>query len=139
MGILRGVPEREIVGSGIVFTDRGTRLDRVRHQAIVDEIEPGDVPCGLEGDIDGLGIADVPLIDGVACRNLVDLRCLLPLRLARIGHCRQYFIIDADFLGRVFCLRQRIGDDDRNCIADMIGLALGERRMRRHLHRRAVL
>ena len=48
MRVLRRVPEREAVGAGIVFADRGARLDRVRHQAVVDDVELGDVLGRLE-------------------------------------------------------------------------------------------
>ena len=41
--ILRGVPERERAGAGIVLADRGARLHGVRHQPVVDDVELGDV------------------------------------------------------------------------------------------------
>ncbi len=63
----------------------------------------------------------------------------LPLRLGRIGHRRQHLVIDLDPLGGVLRLRQRLGDDDRDRIADVVRLAMGDRRVRRHLHLRAVL
>ena len=84
-------------------------------------------------------VAEVPLIDGVARRDLVDLRRALRLRLGGIGHRGQHLVVDADLLGGVLGLRQRLGDDDGDRIADMVGLAVRERRVRRHLHLRAVL
>ena len=60
-------------------------------------------------------------------------------RARRIGHRRQHAVVDDDRLGRVARLRQRLGDDDRNVVADIADLALGERRMRTGPHRRAVL
>ena len=126
-------------GAGIVFADRGARLDRVRHQAVVDDVELGDVLGRLERGVDRFGVAEVPLIDGVVRRDLVDLRRALLLRRGGIGDRRQHRVIDFDLLGGVARLRQRLGDHDRDRIADMAGLAVGERRMRRHLHRRAVL
>ena len=54
MRVLRRVPEREAVGAGIVFADRGARLDRVRHQAVVDDVELGDVLGRLERGLDRL-------------------------------------------------------------------------------------
>ena len=137
VGILRGVPERETVRAGVVFADRGTRLDRIRRQPVVDEIELGDVLGRLERRLGRLRIAEVPLIDGVARRDLVDLRARL--RLGRIGHRRQRLVVDLDLLGGVLGLRQRLGEDDGDRIADMVRLAMGDRRMRRILHLRAVL
>ena len=63
-----------LVGARIVFADRRARLDRVGQQAVVDEVEPGDVVGRLERGLGGLLVSQVPLIDGVARRDLVDLR-----------------------------------------------------------------
>ena len=139
MRILRRVPQRERAGAGIVFADRGARLDGVRHQAIVDDVELGDVLGRFERGLDRFGIAEMPLIDGVARRDLVNLRRALFLRRGGIGDRGQHRVIDLDLLGGVARLRQGLGDHHRDRIADMAGLAAGERRMRRHLHRRAVL
>ena len=84
-----------------------------------------------------LRIAEMPLIDRVTRRDLVNLR--RALRRGRIGHRRQDLVVDLDLLGGVLGLRQRLGDDHRDGIADMVCLALRDRRMRRHLHLRAVL
>jgi hypothetical protein len=69
----------------------------------------------------------------------VDLRRPAPFRLRRIGHRRQHFVLDVHLLRRVPGLGQAIGDDHGDRIADVTDLFAGERRMRRHLHRRAVL
>ena len=108
-------------------------------QAVVDEVEPGDVVCRLERGLGGLLVSQVPLIDGVARRDLVDLRRAVCLRLGRIDHRGQQLIIDLDLLGGVPGLRQRLGENDGDRVADVVRLAVRERRMRRHLHRRAVL
>ena len=139
MRVLRGVPKREAVGARIVFADRRARLDRVGRQAVVDEVEPGDVVRRLERGLGGLLVSQVPLIDGVARRDLVDLRRAVCLRLGRIGHGRQRLITDVDLLGRVPGLCQRLGENDGDRVADVVCLAVRERRMRRHLHLRAVL
>ena len=65
--------------------------------------------------------------------------CGARFRLGRIGDGRKRLILDRDFLRRVFRLRQRLRDDKRHRIADITDLARRDRRMRRHLHRRAVL
>ena len=129
----------KLLGAGVVFADRRARLDRVRHQAVVDDVELGDVLGRLERGVDRFGVAEMPLIDRVVRRDLVDLRRAWRLRLAGIGHRRQHLVIDFDLFGGIARLRQRFGDHHRHRIADMAGLADGERRMRRHLHRRAVL
>ena len=81
----------------------------------------------------------MPLIDGVVRRDVVDLRRARFLRRGGIGHRRQHLVIDFDFLRRIARLRQRLRNHHRHRIADMVSFAAGERRMRRHFHRRAVL
>ena len=137
MRILRGVPEREIAGAGIVFGDGDARLHGVGNQAIVDDVEPRDVLRAFDRRIHRLGVAEMPLIYRVPGRGLVDRR--RALRLGHVDHRRQHLIVDLDLLGRVFALRGRFGDHHRDRIADIAGLARRDRRMRRHLHRRAVL
>ena len=99
--ILRGVPQRERAGAGIVIADRGARLDRVRHQAVVDDVELGDVLGRLERGIDRLGVAEMPLVDRVVGRDVVDLRRAGLLRRRGIGDRGQHRVIDFDFLGGV--------------------------------------
>ncbi len=72
--VLRGVPEREILRAGVVFADGDARLHRVGHQAIVDDVEPRDVLCRLDRRIHRLGVAEMPLVDRVLRRDLVDRR-----------------------------------------------------------------
>ena len=74
------------------------------------------------------------------CRaDLVHLRRALGLGLGGVGDGRQHLVVDHDRLGGVLGLRQRLGDDDGDMVADIAHLALGQRRMRAGLHRRAVL
>ena len=135
--ILRGVPEREMVGAGIVFGQSHARLDRIRHQPVVDDVELGDVlGCG-KGRVHRLLVADRPFVDRVLGRRLVDLRARFGL--GRVGHRRQHLVVDLDLFGGIARLRERLGDHHRDRLADMVGRVGGQRRMRRHLHRRAVL
>ena len=84
-------------------------------------------------------VAEMPLVDRVVRRDVMDQRRALRLRLRRIGDRGQHLVIDLDLLARVLRLRQRLGDHHRDGVADVIRLLVGDRRMRRHLHRRAVL
>ncbi len=137
--ILRGVPQRKRAGAGIVIADRRARLDGVRHQPIIDDVELGDVLGRLERGVDRLGVAEMPLVDRIIRRDIVDLRRAGLLRRRGIGDGGQHRVIDFDFFGGVARGRQRFGDHHRDRIADMAGFAVGQRRMRRHFHRRAVL
>ena len=135
--VLRGVPQRQVVGAGVVFGERRARLDRIRHQAVVDDVELGDVLGRGKGRCRRLLIAEVPLVDGVLRRHLMDLRA--GLGLGRIDHRRQHLVIDLHLLGGIAPLRLRLRDHHGNRVADMVDSRGGKRRMRRHLHRRAVL
>jgi hypothetical protein len=139
MRVLGGVPQREGAGAGIVIADRRARLDRIRHQPIVDDVELADVLGRLERRVDRFGVAEMPLIDRVVRRDVVDQRRSGFLRRRRIGDGRKDRVIDFDFLRGIARLRQRFRDHHRDRIADMASFADGERRMRRHFHWRAVL
>ena len=126
--ILRRIPQRERAAAGVILGDRGARLHRVGHQAVVDDVELGDVLGRLEGGVDRFRVAEVPLVDRVVRRDVVNLRRAGLLRRRRIGDRRQHRVIDFDLLGGIARLRQRLGDHHRDRIADMAGLAAGERR-----------
>jgi hypothetical protein len=79
------------------------------------------------------------LIDRVLRRDVVDQRRALLLRRGGIGDGGQHRVIDFHFFRGIARLRQRLADHDGDRIADMAGFAVGEHRMRRHFHRRAVL
>ncbi len=139
MRVLRRIPQCERAHAGIVFADRGARLDGVGHQAIIDDVELGDVLGRLERGIGCFGVAEAPLIDGVVRRDVVDARRALLLRSGGVGDRRQHRVIDFDLLGGVARPRQRLADHDGDRVADMAGFAIGKNGMRRHFHRRAIL
>ena len=118
---------------------RGARLDGIRDEPVVDDIEPRDVRRRFERRLGPCGVAEMPLIDRVVRRHVVDLRRARALRLRRVNDRGQHTVLDLDLFRGVARLRERVRNHDRDRIADMAGLAVGERRMRRHLHRRAVL
>ena len=104
MRVLAGVPQREVIVAGVVFGQRRARLDGVGHQAVVDEVELGDVLGIGESGVGRFRIAELPLVDGVVGRVLVDLRRPIP-GLGRIDHRRQHLVVDLDLLGGVARLR----------------------------------
>ena len=124
---------------GIVFGQRRARLHGVRHQPVVDEFKLCDVLGVLERRFGRVRVAEMPVVDGVVRRAVVNERRAFLRGFGRIDHGGQRLVVDHDFLGGVFRLRQSIGDHDGDRVADIIGLAGGERGVRRHLHRRAVL
>ena len=110
--------------------DRGARFHRVRHQAIVDDIEPGDVLGRLRTAAStALASPRCHLVDRIVRRDIVNLRHALLLCFRRIGYRGQDRIVDFHLLRGVARLRQRLRNHHRNRIADVIDVAIGERRM----------
>ena len=139
MRVLARRVEREDVGSGIVVADRRARLHRVRDQAVVDEVELRHMRGGGEGRVGRGLVAEMPVIDRVVGRDVVDDGLARLGGLGRIDDRRQHVVIDVDLLGRVARLSERVGDDDGDVVADIAHLALRQRRMGARLHGRAVL
>jgi hypothetical protein len=59
-------------------------------------------------------------------------------RVARVHHSRENLVVHFHQLGGVLRLVERFRDDHGDVIADVAGLALRKRRMRRLLHRLAI-
>ncbi len=131
--------QREDAGAGIVVADRRARLHRVRHEPVVDDVEPGDVVRLGEGLLRLRLVAELPLVDEVAGGDLVDLgRALLP-RLRGIRHGVEDLVVDLDHLGGVTRLALRLRDHHRHLVADIAHRVAGDRGVRAGLHRLAVL
>ena len=130
MRVLAGGVERELVGGAVVLADRRARLDRVGHQAVVDQVDLGDVGRPGEGLVGRRLVAELPVVDRVAGRLLVDLRLALIARMRGRDAGRQHLVVDLDQLGRVLGLMVGLGDHHGDVIADVARLALGQDRMR---------
>ena len=134
--LARGV-EREMVFARIVVADGRARLHRVRHEAVVDDVEARHMRRAGEGRVGGRLVAERPLEDHVVWRDVVDLRATA--RLSRLHHGRQLAIGHVHELGRRLGLSQRLRHDDRDMVADIAHLALREHGVRARLHGRSVL
>ena len=127
------------VGSRIVFGQRRARLHRVGDEAIVDQIELDDFRgAGKRGVGRGL-VADMPVVHGVIWRKLVNLSLARLGGRGRINHGRQHAIIYDELFRGIARLKIRIGDHHRYGVADVQGLAVGERGERPDFHRCSVL
>ena len=139
MRILAGVVEGVAVAGGVVLADRRARLDGVGDDAVVDEVEPGDVAGRGEGGVGRRPVADLPVVAGVAGHVVVHLHRALPVGAFDVDLRRQHLVVDDHGLGAVARLLLGLGDDDGDRVTDMANPLLGQRRMGRHLHVRAVL
>ena len=117
--------------------DRRTRLHRVGDQAVVDERQLGDVCRFGEGGVGRRLVAMAPVVAEVA-GHVVMHQCGGTGRAGGIDHCGQSLVIDFDQLGGILRLQQRLGHHQCDLVADVAHLALGQHRMGRLFHRRAV-
>ncbi len=139
VGILRGGVEREATFGTVVDRGRRARLDRIRHQPIVDEVDLDPVRGARERAIDRALVAESPLIDGVVRSLGVDLRSARRLRGGRIDDGWEFLVFDLDHLGGVARLILGLRHHDRDRITDVSHHVPGQRRIGRGPHRRAVL
>ncbi len=137
--VLRRIPERKRIGACIVLADGRARLDRIRHQPIVDELQPGHMLGRLDCAFGRSRISKMPAVNRVLGSNVVDLRSTLRLRLRRIDDRVQQLIIHFHLLCGIHGLRESLGNDHGHRIADEVGFAMRNGGMRRHLHGGAVL
>ena len=138
MRVLAGRKERVVAGGAVVFADRRARLHRVGHEPIVDEVELDDPRRLGKSGIDRGEVAQMPVVAEIARRFGEDLRCARLERLGRVDDGGLLDIIDAQLFGGLAGLRQGLGDDYRDRVADMPHAVDSERRVRRLGHRRAV-
>jgi hypothetical protein len=83
-------------------------------------------------------VAERPGVALVARRLVVDLRRAGLQRVGGIHDRGQHLVVDLDHLGRVLRLVRGLRDHQRDVVADVAHLALGQHPVRRLLHRRAV-
>ena len=115
----------------------GARLDRVGDQPVVAELQLRDVMGSREGGIGGAPVADRPGVADVVLGDGVH-RGGGGARRGGVDHRRQFLVVDLDQRGGVLGLLQGLGDHDCDLVADVAHLLLGEQRVLRLLHRRAV-
>ena len=135
--LARDVERVAVVGAAVARVRRA-RLDRVRDQPVVDELERRDVRRAGERLVDRGLVAERPDVAGVVRRDVVQLRGPRLARVDGVDDRRQHFVVDLDQLGGVLRLPQRLGDHDRDVVADVRTLPCASDRMRRLLHRLAV-
>ena len=119
--------DRPLPGAAVVLDERAVALERGR-------VEPVEVELGDLHDVVGLRDRVVPaaplvgaLPDEVRARVGVDHRDALVERVAGVGDRGQRLVVDLDELGRVAGELARLGDDDRDRVADEPGAADRER------------
>jgi hypothetical protein len=137
--VLAGGVQGERLVAAIVLADGRARLDRVRHEAIVDQIDLGDVGGAGDRLIHRGLVAELPLVDRVLGNVVVDLGLARVARERGRHARRQLFVVHLDQLGRVPGLMVSLGHHACDVIADVARLALTQEGVRPDLHVGAVL
>src|SRR5499427_1925253 len=132
-------PQRVVTGFGMKFRNRRPRLHRVTHQAVVYELDAGNVGGPFEGGVGGGLVAEVPVAAQIV-GDIVEHECGFRLdRIREADDGRQHVVIHRQGLGRGARLLHVFGDHEGDRIADIAHLVLRHGRMRRLLHRLPVL
>ena len=132
---LSGQQQVESAGARVIIADRRPRLDRRRHEAVVDELDLDDLGRGGERRCDGGPVSPLKPEAEVSRRLVPDRRRPGQQRRRSIDHRVERPVFDRDPLGGV--ARQLAGfrDNQRHRIADMAYPPARQRKTRRHDHR----
>ncbi len=125
---LRGVPDRHLVGAGVPLRHHAAGLDRRGNAVLVAKAAFED-QIGLRGGaaIIALGLADMG--GDVGAEIVVNMRRCGVERLFDIDDRRQDVEIDLDIVERVLGDVAAFGDHDRQRLADVADLVLGQRHL----------
>ena len=130
--------QRIAAGAGIVDADDAARLDRIGGDAIDDEALLDNVGGRGKCCVGLRPVAGLIEVGFVARAVGIKLRRIFLRGLARRYHGGQRCVVDDDLLGCIAGAIERVGDDDRDGMTDMIHAAGGDGRARRQIHRAAV-
>ncbi len=117
--VLRCGVERVIVVGGVVVADCDARLHAHRLDAVVLDSQLDDVPRVGEDGVGCVLAAEHQPEPDIALRAIVpDLDGAILGRIFELDHRRERFVVDLHQLGRIACLGERLGDDERDPVAD---------------------
>ena len=140
MRTLRPGIEGRAAALRIVVHNRVAGLHRIRHQAIVDQINADDVGGLGKGGFGRFRVAEIVVpIEHEVARNMVEkLRRARRERVLRVRDHRQCLVVDFDCFGGIARLAQGLGDDKRDRLADITDLLDRQERTRGLVLRRAI-
>ena len=137
MRVLVGHVQRVAVVVGAVAGVGRARLDRVRDQAVVAELQRRDVRGLREGGLGARLVADAPVV-ALVVRRLVVHGAAGAEGAGGVDHRGQHLVVDVDQRRGGTGLLDRLGHDHGHAVADVAHLAVGQHRVLGLLHRRAV-
>ena len=129
--VLAGDMQRVAALRRIIRADRAARLHRIGDDAMVVEVQRNDMRGRCERRIDRIRIAPAPVHADIARHLGGNLRRTGGTRGGSGGDRRQWPVVDHHALGGIERLRARLGDDQRDRLADMAHLVARQQRLRR--------
>ena len=124
------VLEVSVRRSRAVVREDAARLDRRARRAVVDHAALDDHVGGGEAGLE-VAAAERPLVALVRAELLVDERRAVVERRLDVGDHRQRVVLDQDLLGGVDDRVAVRADHERDRVADVVDLVLGDRPVRR--------
>ena len=125
-----------LFGGAAVAANGGARLHGVGHQAVVDEVELGDMGRATESGVHQVFVAQRPFVAMVVGGGVVQLGtsgCV-----SHVHHSAQGFVIDHHGFGGVFGLLYRLGNHHGYLVTHVAGFTQGQHRVGRLVHGFAV-
>ena len=138
MRVLAGRVKGYDIRSLVVVAQRSARLHGVGDRSIVDEVDLSHMLRRRKRRVGRGLVAEMPVEHCVIRREVVHLWSPRRGGACCIDNGGQHAVVDDQFLGAVFGLRETVGDDDGDWIADIERLAVRQRRKGSYLHWRAV-
>jgi hypothetical protein len=129
---LPGQQQVQAVLGRVIAADRRPRLDRGRHEPVVDELDLGDMGRFGEGSLRRFPVAPLEPVGEIARGVVPDERRPRRQRRRSIRHGVEQAIVDDDQLDGVACQIECFGDDQCHGVADVAHSAAGQRVAWRH-------
>jgi hypothetical protein len=134
MLILRGDPDSQEIGGGVVGRKCAARLERRSDEPRDANSLADDVSCTLECSVN-VAFCAVPAHEHVVRRLVVQDGVAAP-RVFGLEHCRELLEVELDELRRVHGFLGRLGNDDGDGLADVTDAPAREHGMRDRPHLR---
>ena len=134
--VLVGHVQRVFLGGAAVHANGGARLHRVGHQAVVHQIQLGNVGSRGKSGVHIAFVANRPFVAVVVGRCLVQ-RCTFG-GVTHVHDGGQYVVFNVHGFGGVFGLLQRFSNHHRHLVAYVADFAYCQNGVRRLFHRRAI-
>ena len=128
---LAGERERDAIARRIVFADHAAGIEIIGNEPLVHQCERDAVARRREGSSRDARVADAGFIGEIAAAGRYPGRSIRKCSAA-VDDARQRFPFDRNRLERVLRRNERVGDDERQAIADMKRLAARQNRIGRH-------